>query len=113
MENILAMYWGFRHFANYLGQGLCLRSKVVFPGLALATLTSPGLHTGCKGMDSLSLRKAMMNHKENSCQCPTYDMKDPEYNLWPFGGQLNPAHLKDGTSAVRSPMGKEELLQGF
>lgn len=79
------MYQGLPHFADYLGQELCLRSKGAFPRLALATLTSLGLHTGYKWMDSLSLRKARMNHQEN-CHCPPYGMKEPEYNLWPSGG---------------------------
>lgn len=53
-RNILPTYWGLPHFADCLGQGLCLRSQGVFPGLALATLTSPGLHAGCKETDALS-----------------------------------------------------------
>lgn len=30
-----------------------------------------------------------------------------------FWGQLHPAHLEEKTPAVRSPLGKEELLQDF
>lgn len=95
------MYWGLPHFADYLGQGLCLRSKGVLPGLALAALTSPGLYAGCEEKDPLSLRRARMNHQESCCpkarHCLPYVMKDPDSNPWPFGGQLHPAHLEDGT----------------
>lgn len=54
-----------------------------------------------------------MNNQESCSHCLPYGMKEPEFNPWPFGGQLRPAHLEDGTPAVRSPLGKEELLQDF
>lgn len=85
-RNILPTYWGLPHFADCLGQGLCLRSQGVFPGLALATFTSPGLHAGCKETDALSLRTARRNHQGSCCHCLPYGMKEPEFNSWTFGG---------------------------
>ena len=106
------MYWGLPHFADYLGQGLYLRSNGAFPGLAVATLTSPVLQGGCR----------------DGCPKPQGSKDKPSRellslsSLWHRGarvqpvaiwGQLHPAHLEDGTPAVRSSPGKEELLQDF
>lgn len=71
----------------------------------------PGLHTGCKETGALSLRRARVNHQQSCSHCLPYGMKEPEFNPWPFWGQLHPAHLEDGTPAGRSPLGKKELLQ--